>query len=115
FPVVKAAVDASAEHEVGELAFLFEALMAFDDFAGPPPTTFLAALAAAWRTEVYLLRALVTDVAFRFGDRLPEHEQDQLAELLGGFLNDEVMLNTFLFDALGAIGALESELDVDAA
>lgn len=115
FPVVKAAVDATSDHEVGELVFLFEAMMAFDDFASPPPASFLAVVEAAWKTEVYLLRALVTDVALRFGDRLPEPGQDRLAELLGGFLNDEVLLNSFLFDALGALGALDDELDVDAA
>lgn len=77
------------------------------------PARMVELLAHAWERRVYHLRLLTTDMIYFNGRHFEPELKAELAELLQNYLGEDAMQNTFIFDALKAIDAVDFELDID--
>lgn len=78
------------------------------------PTRMVELLSHCWESRVYHLRLLTTDMVYFNGRHFEPDLKAEVAELLHSYLGENALQNTFVFDALKAIDAVDFGLDVDA-
>jgi len=80
------------------------------------PSRFPELLHHVWRTQVYHLRLMISDIIRFRGGELGEDDRETVRELLNGYLsNDNILLNTTVIDALAGVGGIEHDFTVEAA
>lgn len=105
FPHVLSALSAPDQLTPGELFFLIEALIGFDDFKQAPPSNLTDLMAAAWSHHIYHLSLHAIDLGQRFGNRLDDDRRAAVGALLESWLNNNSpVLNGAIFDVLSMIG-----------
>lgn len=69
-----------------------------------------------WNVGVHSLRFAVIELVRRFGWRLEPQQQNELRDKLQSWLSDvDPFTNSLVFDALDAVGGVESDLSVESA
>src|SRR5205823_10435097 len=87
---------------LGEMAFLCEMMRCpRAEYAPHVPSI----LEACWKTRVYHLQILATDMVQPWGATLEGGDRERTIELLNSYLTDKhVWHNTFILDVLNAFG-----------
>ena len=107
-------LDAFEYLSVGQLFLLVSALRCarFERM----PARFPELLQRVWRTQVYHLRLLICDVIRFRGGELGEEDRVAVREELNSYLTDDnLFLNSSVFDALAGVGGIEHDFTIEAA
>jgi energy-coupling factor transporter ATP-binding protein EcfA2 len=107
-------LDAFEALSVGQLFLLIAALRCARD--EPMPSRFPELLQHVWRTQVYHLRLMISDIIRFRGSELAEIDRETVRELLNGYLsNDNIFLNSSVIDAMAGVGGIEHDFTIEAA
>lgn len=99
---------------VGQLFLLIAALRC--SRGEPMPSRFPELLHHVWRTQVYHLRLMIGDIVRFRGSESSEGDRETVRELLNGYLGDDnIFLNSTVFDALAGVGGIENDFSIAAA
>lgn len=80
----------------------------------PLPSRFPELLQHIWKLQIYHLRLYICDVITFRGAELPPQQQQAVRETLGGWLSDNnILMNSIIFDALEAVEGIETTLTVE--
>ncbi|WP_294131712.1 NERD domain-containing protein [Sphingobium sp.] len=98
----------------GQLFFLVSALHSAN--IEPLPYRFPEVLHHIWELRVYHLRLYICDIIRFRGSDLPPDQREAVRDALDGWLsNDNIVMNSILFDALEGVDGIETTLTLEAA
>lgn len=99
---------------VGQLFLLIAALRSRRN--EPMPSRFPELVHHIWRTNVYHLRLMIGDIIRFRGSELADGDRETVRAMLNGYLSDDNMfLNSTVFDALEGVGGIDHDFTVEAA
>jgi len=106
-------LDAFETLSVGQLFLLVSALRS--GLSEPMPERFPELLQRLWSTQVYHLRLIVCDIIRFRGSELGDDDRAAVREILDGYLSDNPIMNSTVFDALEGVGGIDHDFTVEAA
>lgn len=115
-PALDAALSAPEKLQAGQLLMLVNAYVHLVPASSAAPDGLANLADFLWNVGVQSLRFAVIELVRRFGWRLEPQQQSELRDTLQSWLSDvDPFTNSLVFDALDAVGGVESDLSVEAA